>query len=235
MNLYMIGTHHFDLLGPERLESTLNYLKPDLIVCELDEERAKVAHNDREMMGEMDDEDHIIDSLNKILAQSITPYNYETQKAVGRTSYYEYLTSYDYSQANGIRLILSDDLDLIDLSVLNDNDMLEVKKESADHYLRMNIGELSKRVNEMYQDSRLKLLRVSEAIIKSHLIKRDEFTEQVIRESINGYNNVVYVGGLLHMKGDYHNLADRLANLNPTVLPLPWIDNIMALDIVSQS
>ena len=46
--IYLVGTHHLDLKGPERLEKFLNFVRPRFIAIECDEEIAqrKVEEHD---------------------------------------------------------------------------------------------------------------------------------------------------------------------------------------------
>jgi len=90
---------------------------------------------------------------------------------------------------------------------------------------KMDMEELQRQIDESYLDISVLGLQKDPALFKELCHDRDEFAESKIREAFSATKqSMVYIGGAAHIFGQYHNLYDRLKDLNPTRMKLMDVD-----------
>lgn len=232
--IYLIGTNHFDLKGPARLEKLLDHLQPEYILVEFDKLRAWKAEQMEETLQSQE-------GLKALVAATLCFYptaNPETVRETIKTGNFEYLTARDYSWQKGIPnslpLILADSAERV--AKLNGSE--EVYRETATD-LSMSISELTETIEQGYREDPL---TVPSTILNAwDLIARDTYAEKKLRRlarKVAFYSKIkeflgkkkpdriVYIGGLLHSFGDYHNLFERLSDLGPVRIKLNKADRL---------
>jgi len=198
MELYLIGTVSYDLEGPSRLKTVLYELRPEKIVLactqnNIDEAAAidKIVANNKST-----------DLLNA-MRQKFIDSDPETVLEWLNIAGYEYLISRDYAIEQKIELLLTyPDLEELE-NDFSDQDLYR----GLETALSLTVEELADKVSSLYQG---KIELEHEDISAKELI--DEHVANFIR-SIEG--RIAYVDLLTHFYGPYHNLYDRLVDLNP--------------------
>jgi hypothetical protein len=225
--LYLVGTHHLDLKGPERLEKFLGFVRPDTIGLE-----STVENYHRRI------QDHNQLKGQKLLLRLMLKDQYGPEAAENVVKYldmlgYELWVPSKFSTENaGVRLVHCDeyrkeDIQAMTQEVFGDsvNKAQEVTIDFIEDIAKMDFADYQRRVDTSYQDNFVAELKNDPASFKTLILDRDERAEPKIRQAFFGSNyTMVYVGGTMHFFGDYDNLYDRLKDLNPTRIRLQEID-----------
>ena len=231
--IYLIGTNHFDLKGPERLEKLLNHLQPRYLSVEVDKLRARKAEQMEEELSESPEK------LKAIVVATRCFYpgaNWETVRETIKIANFEYLVARDYCRQKGIPkslpLILVDSAEKT-AKICKD---AEIYQETAD-ILSRSLSELTEVVEQSYQDD----FASPENLERFNSIARDAYTETKLRRlarkvalysKIKEFfgqkwsDRIVHIGGLAHSFGNYHNLFARLKDLNPVRIKLSEADQL---------
>ena len=226
--LYLVGTHHLDLKGPERLEKFLGFVRPDTIGLE-----STVEKFDRRI------QDHNQLSSQKLLLRLMLKDQYGPEAAENVVKYlnmlgYELWVPSQFSEKNsGVKLAYCDEYRKEDIKAMTQevfgnrvNDAQEVTIDFIDEIARTDFAELQKRTDSAYKDNSVAELLKDPTSFKALILDRDERAEPKIRQELSGSNHtMVYVGGAMHLFGDYNNLYERLKDLSPHRLRLTEIDN----------
>ena len=229
--IYLIGTNHFDLKGPERLEKLLNHLQPGYLSVEVDKLRARKAEQMEEELSESPEK------LKAIVVATRCFYpdaNRETVRETIRIANFEYLVARDYCQQKGIPtslpLILADSAE--SAAKINPEIYRDTAATSS-----MTLSELTEVVEQSYQDD----FASPENLERFNSIARDAYTETKLRRlarkvalysKIKEFfgqkwsDRIVHIGGLAHSFGNYHNLFARLKDLNPVRIKLSEADQL---------
>jgi hypothetical protein len=210
--VYLIGTIHLDLKGPERLEKLLNYYKPDVIVTEGPRAKPHKIIKPTKRGLQQFKRNYDCDRL------KINPETYYTLKL---TIGYELAICANYAKKHNVKLITVDNVPWMK-KYLN---RLE-KKPSFDKtmngvmekYFNLSPEKLISLMNRHYQ-SRIDEKDLSAGFTK----KREALWEEMIRKQ-NGV--VMWVGGAGHLKHKQNNLYDRLSDLDVKRIPLIKADSL---------
>ena len=194
--LYLVGTNHSDLKGPERLEKFLEIIRPEHIGVEYTEKDAQT----------------IIRLHQKNL---ITKYDTPKELIEGRKRYtqgYEVWVSDEFRKSNPET----------NVSYLED----QLLSDEADNYLGSDVFKIDKSVNAIYDNqSFIRKIKNYPEIFAALFLNRDEHFEKEIRKIYPaGEQTMAYICGALHFFGEYHNLYERLRDLNPVRIKLRDLD-----------
>lgn len=225
--LYLVGTHHLDFKGPERLEKFLGFVRPDTIGLE-----PMVENYHRRI------QDHDQIKSQKLLLRFMLKDQYGSEATENIVKYldvlgYELWVPTKFSGENsGVTLVHCDeyreeDMKAITQEVFEDrvNEAQEVTTDYIDEIAKSDFAELQRKIDASYQDNSVAELQKDPASFKTSILDRDEKSEQKIRQAFSGTNYImVYIGGTMHFFGDYGNLYERLKDLNPTRIRLPEVD-----------
>ncbi len=225
--LYLVGTHHTDLKGPERLEKFLGFVRPDTIGLE-----STIEDYHRRI------QDH--DQLNsqKLVLRLMLKDKYGREAAENVLNYldmlgYELWVPTKFSGKNiGVRLVHCDEYKTEDMKAMTQevfgdlvNEAQEVTTDYIDEIAKSDFAELQRLIDASYQDISVAELEKDNASFKTLILNRDERAELKIRQAFSEVSHtMVYVGGAMHFWGDYDNLYERLKDLNPTRIRLPEVD-----------
>lgn len=239
VNIYMVGTVHLDSKGPARLEKFLNMVRPDTIGMECTEESYQTLLEQHEFVRT-----HPTVCFQQGFKASVE-YGpkvgkfIELQLAVG--GYELWVPTTFAKQNSGIQLQYCDDYkgkspnDFVN-SVLSDATGEKINEKEMNTGLDIFLRSFSdSSVEEMMEgfyaensDNIFKIISSepeSIPIQQKMLIERDISAEPKIREAITtAKHTMVYIGGLSHLFGNYHNLYDRLKDLKPVRLKLNEVD-----------
>jgi len=215
--LYLIGTIHMDLHGPERLEKIFHFLNPDIVAIEFNNDSVDTVEGNEDTMACPEMLDSIVTAFGEIFPGARP----ETVREVLKKSHFEYYTSRDFCNSRGLTFYCADNGGVKELveEYMNPESHLH---ESFAEKLRMNLAELKNKVTALYENGNNCL----SSDMLDDVLARDEFTESILRQ-LDG--RVVYVGGMVHIYGKYpenHNLYERLKNLNPTRMRLIDADKL---------
>lgn len=203
--LYLVGTCHVDPQGQWSLMDFLERIRPDHITIEYDplgllrlQERSRQR---KDLVFPPDEELPSGELLRKIGA-------------------YEFEVSRYYAFNNNA---IPHFVDVIPKDLPLDK-LIEWGIEGFVKFARLTPEQLSIEIEKMYERDFSEFLR-SLTPIERHLFTtvRDEHAASIIR-TLDG--RVVHVGGLIHSFGPYHNLYDRLADLNPKRIKLCDVDDL---------
>lgn len=205
MTIYLIGTDHLDVLGPKRLEKILNYIRPGVIALEATEEFSKKRtkeHNTTVLCA------------NLIKAVLEIQYGEKADNFMQRIwllwGYEDWVTETYKKDHQGTKLLYLDNLTESEANAFDYDgwgvELNDVLNKSPEEY--------QKETDISYDDNSVDDFTAQE--LQKLLIERDEFTETRIREVFRfTVEDMVYVGGADHIFGNYHNLYERLKDLNP--------------------
>lgn len=234
--IYLIGINHYDLNGPARLETLLDHLRPRYVSVEIDEPRAQEAKQMEETLWGPDG----LSAFEKEILSKFPMADPETVRETTKVTYFEYLTSRDYCQQNGIPtnlpLILADSAK--EAAKIYDDE--ETYKETA-ATLSMPPSGLTRVVEQWYQENPVNVLPSD--VKRFNFVARDAYTEKKLRQlarkaamysRIKDFfgkkqkkpDRIVHVGGLSHFFGNYTNLFNRLTDLNPVRIKLNEADKL---------
>lgn len=225
--LYLIGTHHLDLKGPERLEKFLGFVRPDTIGLE-----STVENFERRI------KDHAQIKSQSLLLRLMLKSQYDAQSAENVTKYlkmlgYELWVPERFAKSNnGTNLICCDqykpeDIRAVTREVFGDrvSESGEVTTSFIDEIAKTDFVEYQKQTDASYKSNPVAELKMDTATFKAMFIDRDEVAESKIRQAFSGANHtMVYIGGNMHFFGNYPNLHERLKDLNPIRMQLPEVD-----------
>ena len=202
LELYLVGTFHCDLKGQNRLQKVLPILSPDIVSVEYDPESV-IYLNRLEKCRQSAEE------MEKVVADFCKKGNYlpETVRQSIPNLFFEYFAAKEYCKNNHKPLIFSD---------LGDR---RLGQQNIDYIFSTPLQMIQQQTEIGYQNQVLKML--PENI--PNLMKRDAYTEIILR-ALSG--KVVHIAGAWHLLGNYHNLYERLSDLNPTRIMLNQADNI---------
>ena len=227
VQLYLIGTHHLDLKGPERIEKFLGFVRHDTIGLE-----STVENYDRRI------QDHEQLKSQKLLFRLMLKDQYSPEAAENVVKYldmlgYELWVPSNFSRENsGVTLVHCDEYRKVDMNAMTQevfgdrvNEAQEVTTGYIDEIAKSDFAKLQRTIDASYQDNTVAELQKVPASFKALILDRDERAEPKIRQAFSGANHtMVYVGGTMHFFGDYANLYERLKDLNPTRIRLPEVD-----------
>jgi len=115
-NLYLIGTIHTDLGGPERLEGLLNQISPEIVALEFSEDRMERMEGIKNMSLEEGEKE--IDDLIMEIGLSVTSKQKKAMLDVRKITHsvysYEFYTSKSYTDKNPNSKLEYIDLPLLD-------------------------------------------------------------------------------------------------------------------------
>lgn len=225
--LYLVGTHHLDLKGPERLEKFLGFVRPDSIglECTVENYHRRIQDHDQ-LKGQ------------KLMLRLMLKEQYGPEAAENVVKYldmlgYELWVPSRFSRENaGVTLVHCDEYRKEDMKAMTQevfgnrvNEAQEVTTNFIDDITKMDFVDYQRGVDASYQDNSVAELKRDPASFKTLILDRDERAEPKIRQAFSDSNHtMVYVGGTMHFFGDYDNLYERLKDLNPTRIRLPEVD-----------
>jgi|SRR3989338_1716065 len=219
--LYLVGAVHSDLKGPKRLRKILDKIMPSDIASEADCENTK----------------HYLDANKKILEKFETSddilekriENYSSAKEYIYCRLFEVWVPIEFKFANPETRIhyLGEAQSLY--SILN---YLGYNFDPASFFdpdvqLNLLLDEF-KLINRFDADILYDDDSISDdpELHKLGCLDVDEALEPKIRSLIkNVKGDTVFIAGILHIFGDYHNLYDRLSDLTPQRIKLKDADN----------
>ncbi len=226
--LYMVGTNHRDLKGPKRLEKFLNFVRPDLIGIESTEE---------DYISRIENHEKLKSSEALMKLKLSQEYGWKKTEFILKylnSQNYESWVSYEFSKRNiGTKVIPCDKFKKEKVTAII-NQIYEVGNASADFLNRnLSIEELSKLDFEEYQShmdlvyhlSSIEEFKKDPEMFRNLFLLRDSWTELKIKKAFSETEHtMVYVGGAMHIFGDYYNLGERLSDLSPVRIKLPEMD-----------
>lgn len=218
VHLYLVGTHHLDLKGPERLRKFLDWTKPDTIGIEISSKGVRKA-----------DINHAIYSstvgqflLGREYPNKVT----STLLHIYRTIGYEVWIPLEFKTANpGTELLFCEENKD---SAAARNKVLKVFRNRADVEVdvsKIDCEEYQRKVDAKYDNHSLEEKLKNPELFPLLFTYRDTNAERKIRKALCTSQLFVYVGGFSHFFGDYSpNLYDRLHDLNPIRIKLKDVD-----------
>jgi hypothetical protein len=229
--LYLVGTNHLDLKGPERLRKFLDFVRPDVIGVESTEEKATMR---------LADHQRITQDIKQTGALLRMMYGKDEFEKLGK-----YLTMVGYEMwvpdqfrqdnPNTSVLWLDETLEesyhnSVTKEVFDDkvDAQGQFNEKMLQEIMDMDFDDYQRRTDKSYDDHSLaKFWRENPEHFERLLVGRDKVVEPRIREAHQGTEHtMVYIGGSIHFFTDYHpNLFKRLADLNPTRVNLNQVDD----------
>ncbi|MEK6939289.1 MAG: hypothetical protein AABX31_01030 [Nanoarchaeota archaeon] len=200
LELHLVGTFHCDLQGQNRLQKLLSILSPDIVSVEYDPESVS-------QLNQLEKYKQSAEGMEIVIADFCKNGNYhpETVRRSIPNLYFEYFASKEYCKKNHKPLIFSDTGDRI------------LGQQNVEYIFSTPPQKIQQQTEIGYQNQVLEML--PENI--PDLLKRDAYTEVILR-ALSG--KVVHVAGAWHLLGNYHNLYERLKNLNPIRMMLNQAD-----------
>lgn len=200
LELYLIGTLHYDFRGPARLQKIFPIISPDIISVEYDQQTViRLDFIERCKLS--------AEGMQSLVAHFCRSgdYNPETVRQFIPILDFEYFVAKEYCRQKQKPLIFSD---------LGDPFI----SQQHLHYALSNPPEqLQQGIETTYQNPYF----VVPPEMVPNLLKRDAYTETLLR-SLSG--RVIHLSGAAHLFGNYHNLYERLRDLNPTRIMLNQAD-----------
>ncbi|HLC58660.1 MAG TPA: hypothetical protein VJI68_02270 [Candidatus Nanoarchaeia archaeon] len=213
IELYLIGTQHFDPNGPRRLRKLLENKRPEVITVETDQDRIDNLENYwRELTPEK------LERVAIDLHQRMPGSHIEGIRNYLTVSGYEYKEAKLYADSHGIEIIPVDKFDEEFQAAKGDWNH-PINRDSV-KFLKVNIPRLRELVERRYNEETIK---IPEGIKVTSLEYRDAHMEAKIREQ---HGRVVHIGGMAHFYGAYINLYDRLRSLGAKKIKLNEADKI---------
>ncbi len=226
--LYLVGTHHLDLKGPERLEKFLGFVRPDTIGLESTVENYHRRIQDHDQLK----------GQKLMLLRLMLKDRYGPEAAEKVVKYFDMLgyelwvPSRFSGENSGVTLAHCDEYRKEDIKAMTQkvfgdrvNEAQEVTTDYIDEIAKSHFAELQRTIDASYQDNSVTELLKDPTLFKTLILDRDERAEPKIRQAFSETNHtMVYVGGTMHFFGDYDNLYERLKDLNPTRIRLPEVD-----------
>ncbi len=233
VNLYLIGTNHFDLRGPIRLEKFLNMVRPDTLGIEMRSQQYESSLYSHEM---------VLHNSFANTMKNIALYGCEKGlllEQLAEISGYEVWKTTEYKiREQGVRLVCCDEMgdelrQKIEgewsvahnafLSMIQDYD-INFSSDNNNSCLLDVVGQFIQQNYDMIDNVPLSE-QFSEEKFKMILTNRDAVAERRIRDLLLTTNHTfVYIGGAAHLFGNYRNLYERLSDLHPVRLKLNEVD-----------
>jgi hypothetical protein len=227
VNLYLIGTHHMDIRGPERLEKLLGFIRPDCLGVESTPENAQRRISD-----------HADFLRSSSIARRYLASQHGAKQAsniinfLNSNSYEVWLAEQYFKQNKGSNLLWLDEYDPTQFEEARKeafgniaDDKNDLKLDFIEELAKEDFEALTKKIDASYMDCSLEGIKRDPKLFKSLLLDRDEKVERKIRDAIiNSKHSFVYIGGTMHFFGDYANLYERLKDLSPIRLRLTEAD-----------
>jgi pheromone shutdown protein TraB len=211
--LYLIGTHHFDPQGPDRLRKLLTKIRPQVITLESDEIRIKsLEKSNKELTPEK------LEKIIKDLQERIPGSTIEGIRNYFENTGYEYKESKIYADRYNIPLVPIDKFD--EEFEAARGDWNHPTKRHSTLYLKVNMRRLKEIIEREYSEE---TIEIPKGIKEISLEYRDSHMESRIREQ---KGKVVHIGGMTHLYGAYINLYNRLQSLSPRRIKLNEADKI---------
>jgi len=222
--LHMVGTSHEDFKGPERLEKFLRSVRPDYIGLE-----STVEGFDKEI------------SCHNEMSSERSTYTIKLSEVFGAKGAenmmiymimlgYESWVPSNYANENkGVTIVPCDIYRAEDIhdqaqKVLGANNAFKSKDKLFD-LVKGELDDIQEILDSNYLDNSLSDIQEYPELFKRLCQDRDEVAEKKIRETFEATNHsMAYIGGAGHIFGEYHNLFDRLKDLNPTRMRLLDVD-----------
>jgi len=235
--VYLVGTNHMDLKGPERLRKFLGFVRPDQVCLEASPELIQKTLAEREIMkAEMEKEKKFTKMMERYHnLMGIKKEKRSNEDFVLRflsTLRYEIWVPHEYKETNNHAV------KIIPIDMHEDLVKGQEFYKRAFGNERMNIEELSKvtdiaKIQETIDRAYLEADHYyannpQEREQFSSLHERDNGMELRIRETVekNGVPTTVVICGNHHFFADYdRNLYERLKDLSPVRVRLPELDN----------
>lgn len=228
IKLYLVGTHHLDFQGPERLKKFLGFVRPDTIGLESTIEEAQRRIKDHESVASQslllklmlksqygsDSAENITKYLNMLGYETWVPYEFANIK---KETKLVYCGEYDPNDFNGI---------IHECWGNKINEANEVTTNFIDEIAEIDFKDYQKMIDSSYDDNSIcDELRQNSELFQKLFIDRDKKTESKIREALKSTaHTFVYVSGSLHILGDYQNLSEKFKELNPIVVKLKEVN-----------
>lgn len=238
--IYLLGTNHMDLKGPERLRKFLGFIRPSAIGVEASEELIKLKLSERqfvvaEMERQKQFERTMIGAYN-ILGQDFQKREYPWALDISITMGYEIWASYEHQKENPTmeiypvhshevlerrspemykKAVGEENID--SEGAFNQNFFDELGKLTKDEFQKFIDSGYSNTHKEAYRNPQLREIT----------IECDDAMEPRIRKVVsqNPSGVTVIVAGSNHFFGEYeNNLYERLKDLSPTRVRLPDVD-----------
>lgn len=231
--LYLVGTSHLDLKGPERLGKFLEYVRPDLIGVESTKEYFLQRIEDRQLLDSQ-----------KTLLGAVLTLNYGRVKASRIISFmkmvgYELWVPDQYKRKTGTPILYCDlDIKVPILSKVIEqmsDDMVDENNNMNQKYYEAIANtdpeQLQVETDKSYQEHDIGNLNEDPELFQKMVIDRDiNFAKQILQGFNKDGSAFVFVGGSMHFFGNYQpNLYDRLKDLNPIRVTLPEMDKFPPL------
>ncbi len=220
--LYLVGTDHDDLRGPERLKKILNFLKPKYISIEFEEKEAEKSIDfhfskipqiiEIAKKGGGLENDSCLEKIEKFLSLSgyeiWVPHNYQKENPETELLYFDDMTpmerfeAYEIENENIFDLEGNLNEDLIFRWAFTDLNHFQIQIDSR--YKNVSMGDIELRLGKKFPK------------IFNRVVERDKKIETGLRDKAqNTSEDGVHVGGVGHMFAvDYHNLYDRLRDIS---------------------
>lgn len=214
--IYLIGTHHYDLNGPEKLQELYSKLKPTALFSEAHPENNKFIIEARENFAKQLKKRGYQKYIKEICELMVPNWEYETNES--------------YSQGEGVPNILADKklplLQKIISKKTNDPSKL-IEIITKQNLSEAQILEFFLTINETLYNlrpSREEHENASTHILQQILFtgKRDAYMEKVIRNNFNDNGTYAFPLGQKHCyKGMFGQLLGyRIRDLNPEIIIL---------------
>ncbi len=238
--VYLVGTVHWDIKGPERLRKFLDFARPSTICLEYSEELVEQKLKDRELIIEKIKEIEALDNAmmklsNALNLQSEKPEDDFTLKFL-EIQGYEVWTSYEYKRENPDSVIypIHDHKFLVEEGTrIYRKGFGESRIDDEGNFTEEfvnGVGDSDKDkfqewVDEVYFTDESAIHEISE--LMPVIREADNIMEPKIREVIgNGFDGTAaIIAGNKHFFGGYgNNLYDRLQDFSPNRIMLPDVD-----------
>ncbi|MDP3698230.1 MAG: hypothetical protein Q8R47_01445 [Nanoarchaeota archaeon] len=204
LQLDLVGIFHRDFKGPERLQKLLSILSPDVVSLE---------YNPKSIieLDQLEKYKQSAEGMAALVAHFCRKENYlpETVRQALPNLYFEYFVSKEYCKYDQKQLLFSD---------LGDRDLAQQNLQYAFSNSPQTIQqqtEIDYRMANQYQMIDIPAEQVP------YLIRRDAYTETILRPLSR---KVAHLVGAWHLFGNYHNLYERLRDLNPRRIMLNQAD-----------
>lgn len=233
--LYLIGTNHWDLKGPQRLRKLLGYVRPSAIGLEASENLINLRLKDRELIKAQIEEQKTIEKLFETIGHKKLVEENQLILDFIATQGYEIWTSYEFKK---------EESPATSIYPIHENIILE--KTSQEHYKEklgkenMNgegmftksffekINKLGHKTFQIWMDSSYSKNDYKTPEEKKFVQNLDDIMEPKIRSMITKHasEQTAIVCGSSHFYGKYdNNLYERLKDLSPVRVLLTEVDN----------
>lgn len=200
LELYLIGLGHYDLKGPERLQKLLQKISPDIVSVEYNPHTVIHLNIIEKARKSQEGIQALIEDWRRK-----GNYDSETLRQFIPILNYEYFVAKEYCNKNNKSLIFSD---------LGD---IDIGQRWFHYTMSIPVEVTQQQIETAYHSE---VITVPPVEIPN-LIKRDVYTETILR-ALQG--KVAHIVGAWHLFGNYHNLYERMKDLNPIRIMLHQAD-----------